>query len=213
MNFIIIADKYNKGMKSKGCAGLLRVDKNLNLMQQQHDTIKKNFPKSRIVYVGGFESKKIENFLIQNYKDVIYVNNVDYENLNDGHSLSLVKNLLDQNTFIICGYTILEKNIFQSFSKELGNQIVVVPNHEKQIGCIINEGRIDNISFNLPNYIEDIYYITQKDIRILQDILKETKHKNYFVFELINRLIDLGVVFRPLFYHKKIKSKYYEYTN
>lgn len=213
MNFIIIGDKYQKGMKSKGCAGLIKINKNSTLFEHQYDVIRTYFPNAKIIYIGGFESKKIESYISKNYSDVIYVNNIEYEKLNDAHSISLVKSLLVNDTFIIFGYTFLDRKIFENFDIKLGSQIVVTPNSEKQIGSIINQNKIDNISFDLPNYIEDIYYLSMKDSQILQNIVSNTKYKNYFLFELINKLIDGGTMIKPFFYKRSNKkNKYYEYT-
>lgn len=214
MNFIILGDKYQKGMKSKGCAGLIKIDKHNHLFEYQYSIIKQYFPKADIVYIGGFESKKIETFINKNYPDVVYVHNEQYDNFSDGYSISLIKNYLISDTFIILGYHILDKKLFENFNTKLGTQIVVTPNNQKQTGCIINNNQIDNISFDLPNYVDDIYYLSMKDSATLQQIVSDIQYKNYFLFELINKLIDLGAVVRPLFYKtNKNKNKYYEYTN
>lgn len=214
MNFIILGDKYQKGMKSKGCAGLIRIDKHHNLFQYQYSVVKKYFPSASIVYIGGFESKKIETFIKKNYSDVTYVNNEEYENLNDGYSIYLIKEILNKDTFIVFGYNLLDKKLFEKFNIKLGTQVVVTPNSQKQIGCIINNNKIDNISFDLPNYIDDIYYLSTKDSIVLQNMVSSIQYKNYFLFELINKLIDAGTEIRPFFYKTtKSKNKYYEYTN
>lgn len=212
MNFIILGDKYQKGMKSKGCAGLIKIDKNTVLFQHQYDVIKKYYPQATIIYVGGFESKKIENFISKNYSDVVFINNSQHEKLNEGYSLSLVKKLLRDDVFIVTGYSLLQKKMFQDFDTKLGSQIVIVSDSTKNIGCIIDQNKINNISFDLPNYIEDIYYLSKKDCIILQKILCGHKHRNYFIFELINKIIDSGVDIKPFFYKQKIKNKYYEYS-
>jgi CTP:phosphocholine cytidylyltransferase-like protein len=211
MNCIILGDKYQKGMKSKGCAGLIKFDKHINIFQHQYNTIKKYFPRSKICYIGGYEAKKIENFIHKNYSDVIFITNTDFEKSNDTYSLSLVKEYFDHDLLILFGYTILQKNIFDKFNRASGSQIFINNQQNHQIGCVINNNRIENISFDLPNTISDIYYISSKDALYFKDRL-HNKYYNYFIFEILNDLIDKNdIVFTP-FYNHTNKAKHYEHT-
>lgn len=212
MNFIIVGDKYQKGMKSKGCAGLLKVDKNNNLFQYQYSIIKKTFPCAKIIYICGFEHKKISNFISKSYDDVICVFNNDYDNFNDAYSISLVENFLCDNTFITLGYTLFDKKVFNKFNMDLGTQIFINKNQNKDIGCVITNNNITNISFDLPNSIDDIYYFSKQDATFLQKLLKDLQYKNYFIFELINKLIDNGSIIKPFFHKSLNKIKTHEYT-
>lgn len=211
MNFIIIGDKYQKGMKSKGCAGLIKIDESHNLFEYQYNIIKKYFTNSTIVYIGGFEYKKIESFLHKHYKDVICINNEDYECTNDAHSISLAKNIPYQNTFIMCGYTVLDKKIFDKFDADVGSQIFINKNSQTPLGCILNDNKVSNISFDLPNCIDNIYYVCSADYCHLQKTLVNTYYKNYFIFELLNQLIDSGSIIKPYYYKSNHKNQYYEY--
>jgi len=213
MNFLILGDKYHKGMKSKGCAGLIKLKKNYTIFQHQYDTIKRYYPNAEVVYVGGFESKKIETFIKKNYKDVSYINNTDYESTSDGHSIYLTKNYLTTDTLIVFGYTIFDQKLFNRFDTSLGTQIVITPNNKKHIGCIINRNQIDNISFDLPNYIDDIYYLSTADAKILQNIISDSQYRNYFLFELINKLIDAGCIVKPIFCKTPNQKEYYAYIH
>lgn len=204
MNFIILGDKYQKGMKSKGCVGLLRFNKKHNIFQHQYHHIKEHFPKAKIIYVHGFESKKFVSFLHKNgYDDVIAINNDEYDNKNQAYSLSLTKSFLNSDCFITFGNTILVKNIFSKFNKLHGSQIFI-SNDKSEIGCIINDSFIENISFDLDNYISNIYYLDKLTIPDLNLLLDNTKFHNNFLFEIINKLIDAGKIFKP--YYTRIKK-------
>jgi choline kinase len=210
MKFIILADKYQKGMKSRGCSGLIKINKKKFLFDDQYQIIKTRFPNAQIIYVGGFESKKIQTFIDKNYNDVIYVENKRYDTLSDGYTISLIQQLLIEEIFIVCGYTVLDKKMFQSFSSSKGSQLFI-SNKETHIGCTITDNQITHISLDLPNYLSNIYYISSEDCKRLQKIVSNVKYKNYFLFELINQLIDMSVTFRP-FYYTITNKKKYEYT-
>jgi CTP:phosphocholine cytidylyltransferase-like protein len=211
MNVIILGDKYQKGMKSKGCPGLIKIDSKTLLFDYQYKIIKKYFPQSQIIYIGGFESKKIENFINHNYSDVVYIYNSEYDKFNDGYAVFLAQHLLSNNALIFCGYNILDKKLFQNFDVAQGSQLFICPKEKKTIGCIITDNKINNISFDLPNSISNIYYLSKKDCQILQKFVSNVKYKNYFLFELMNILIDNGVILKPFFYNKT-SHKNYEYT-
>lgn len=211
MNFIILGDKFQKGMKSKGCAGLIKIDGDQSIFEQQYKIIKKYFPQAHIVYVGGFESKKIENFINKNYVNVTFVNNLRFEESNDCYTLNLVRNFLVDDCFITFGYSVLNKKLFEKFNPSLGSQIFLANNNSTTIGCIIQNNKIENISFDLPNHIDDLYYISSKDIKGLQKIVSNQQYHNYFVFELLNYLIDAKQIsITPLHYISK--SKTHEYS-
>ena len=77
MNCIILADKFDRGMKSRGCSSLIPVSNNKLLIQDQYSKLKKVFPESKIIYIYGHESKKIENFYKSNSLDIVLTKNED----------------------------------------------------------------------------------------------------------------------------------------
>ncbi len=211
MNFIIIGDKFQKGMKSKGCAGLIKFNNSLNIFEHQYKTINKFFPKAKIIYIAGFEYRKIENFIKKHYSDVLLFNNTNFENSNDCYSLNIINKLLIYDTFITFGYTILNSKPLEKFNKLLGSQVFLTNNNKSSVGCIIQNNIVENISLDLPNTIDDLYYISDKDIKNFKEIATNHKYHNYFVFELLNNLIEnhkIKIV--PSYYTSKQKT--HEYT-
>lgn len=195
MNCIIIADRYNKGMKSKGCTGLIRINKKYNVFQNQYKTIKKKFPNSKIIYVYGFENKKIENYLKINYEDVTAIYNDKFDSAGYCHSLNCVKQYLNKDCLLFFGDLITKPEVFDNFDKKNSHIYVNKKNHSN-LGCIIDNNEIlQNISYDLDNYLMNMYYFNKKDIKILSLIVSEYKNRNCFVFEAVNRMVDLGVKF------------------
>lgn len=204
MNFIILADKFNKGMKSKGCLGLLGLNKKNNILQFQYANIKKVFPKSKIIYVYGFDHKKMEIFLEQNeYSDLISIYNPDYEKYNYAYTLSLASNYLNDNCFISFGDIIFKHNIFKGFNKQNKSQVFINKKIKNTFGCTIIDDNIINISFDLPNYLSHIYYVCKKDISQFNALVTNRKFKNCFIFEIINKMIDSNVSFNPFINNSK----------
>jgi hypothetical protein len=77
------------------------------------------------------------------------------------------------------------------------SQIVLNKKSTSSLGCVINNKKIHNIFYDLDNKIEEMYFIANKDIGKLKDILDQPI-KNMFIFEIINKMIDNNVSFQPL---------------
>lgn len=198
MNCIILGDKYQQGMKSKGCAGLININKKTNILSNQYQTLKLLFKHINIVYIYGFDNKKFMDFVNSSSMDIQTKFNSQYNVYNHAFSLSLAKDLLeDDNLLIIDGYQKLNKNIFKKFDENNGSQIFVKASNEQNnesIGCIINKNNnIEHFSFDLNNSIYDIYYLDKKYVSSLFKILSQTRYYNNFMFELLNKLIDQGL--------------------
>lgn len=210
MNFIILADKFNKGMKSRGCLGLLDINKKYNILEFQYSNIKKIFPKAKIIYVYGFDHKKMQSFLDhKKHKDLIGVYNPDYENYNYTHSISLTTDYLNDSCFITFGDIIFKYQTFKTFAKDKNqSQIFINSKIPNQFGCTIINNNVINISFGLENYLSHIYYICKKDIEHLTKLVHNTRFKNYFIFEIINKMIDSNISFTPIINNNKTLTKH-----
>lgn len=205
MNFIILGDKYQKGMKSKGCVGLIKVNKTQNIFENQYKIIKAFYPSANIIYVHGFESKKFTNFLSKNqYSDIKHYYNDKYETNNQTFSLSLAQEFLNNDCFIMFGDNILNKSIFNKFNSKLGSQVFITHDSSNEIGCIINDNIVENISFDLDNTLSNIYYISKDAVNLLASLVSDKKHYNSFIFEMINKTIDIGICFKPHYLNKKV---------
>lgn len=192
MNIILLGDKFQKRMKSKGCPALLDYNKK-PLFDYQYNTIRSVFSDDKIIYVYGFEAKKFENYTKENYHkytnlDIVY--NRNYESYNTASSLHAAKNFLNTDCLIIFGDIVIKKNIFNNFDKSCGSQAFLSFHNNYKLGCNISNNCLSNIDYDLDNYIYNIYYIQNQHIRYLHDMVIDENNFNCFIFELINKLID-----------------------
>ena len=88
--------------------------------------------------------------------------------------------------------------MFQKF-KPNQSQIFLSSHNKSKLGCIVNGYNIENISFDLNNYLYGIYYLSTSGIAAIKSIMNNYVTHNYFIFELINRLIDKNHTIAPLF--------------
>lgn len=204
MNCIILGDKHQQGMKSKGCPALISINQKTNLLINQYTILKSLFKNINITYIYGFDNKKFTDFVSQSDLDIQTFYNSHHVTNNQAFSLSLAHNLLsnNENLLIVDGYQKLNKNIFKKFKENNGSKIFLNKkedyNRENSVGCIIHEGSVTNFSFDLVNSIYNIYYIDKQHIKELKKMLKEKKYFNNFIFELINKLIDQGLKITPV---------------
>lgn len=195
MIVIIIADSFKKGMKSRGCAGLLPYNKKNNLLQQQIETVRHVFPKSDIVYIYGFDSKRLNNFAeTLNTTNIQYILNKKHDIFNHGHSLSLVKDNIAgaEECLILLGYDPIQLRTIDKVKKSRKSSVVVDPKNKSKLGCIFDQATkcISHIFFDLDNSVSDIYFLKKPEIDILCGILEDQQINNMFLFEIMNNIIS-----------------------
>jgi len=204
MNCIIIADKYDRGTKSKGWAGLQPINSRTILVKNQIDVIKSCFPRVKITYIYGFDQKKVEEYFEENEdKNVTLIYNKHYEDYGEIFSVSRAKSLLDEDTLLFFGNIILKPSAFKDFIKK-HSQLFVNNKSYNELGCMINKnGHIEHVCYELENYLEHIYYINRSDVDTFRSMVSRFENRNCFMFEIINKMIDRGINFRPRELNKK----------
>jgi CTP:phosphocholine cytidylyltransferase-like protein len=202
MNCVIIGDKYNKGMKSKGCPGLIPYNKSKNTLEHQYNIIKSVFPDINIFYIYGFDDKKFKEFISDSNLEITPIYNSDFLKYNQGKSLSIAKDALTSDCLIINGYKKLSKKDLQKIKlDDKVSKIILSKNTDDDYykpGCLIVDDKVSSFGFYLNNTIEEIYYLDKESSKILATLLKNHKYQNYFIFELLNHILSLGQVLKPV---------------
>ena len=201
MNIIILGDKYQKRMKCQGCSGLLKY-KEHNIIYNQYVTLLDSFIEANIIYVYGFDAKRLVAYIDNNnlfYNRIKLVYNPDYEKYNNCYNLNLVKEYLNDDTLITFGNQPLSKSTFNNFNKNHDDVKVFINNKTKnKLGCIItSESLVTNISYDLENYLSEIYFIPKSRIEIFKSFVNNPMYYNCFIFEIINKMIDQNIRVSP----------------
>lgn len=200
MNIIILGDKHQKRMKSKGCVGLMKHN-NKNILNHQYKIIRTVFPNSKIIYIYGFDSKRFSSYIaknITNYHNTVFVNNHQYDTHNNVYSLDLIKNHLNEHCLIFFGDHIIQTSLFKQFHLTSESQVFINNKIKTRLGCVINNNRIDNISYDLENYLSEIYFISKNQIEHFKHLISNPKNHNHFIFEILNKMIDSNQNIKPL---------------
>lgn len=204
MNVIIIGDKFQKGMKSKGCVGLININRS-TIIHHQYKIIKNTFPQANIIYVYGFEGKKLVSFIDKNYtyKDLTMIYNKCYESHNASYSLFLAKEFLNEECLLMFGDNILHSKTFNNFSNLRYSQVFINNKQKNKLGCIINNNKIENISYDLNNYLSGIYFLSKSHANTIKNLIENQIYHNFFIFEMVNKLIDMNQNICPVFANYK----------
>lgn len=193
---IIIADSFKKGMKSRGCVGLLPYNKKNNLFQQQRDSIRDVFPRSDIIYIYGFDAKRFNSFIEDNNEtnSAQYILNNQYSEYSHGHSLYLAKDRIAQSDecLILLGYEPISAKTIKAAKKTKKSSVLLDTKNQSKLGCVLDHNTkiISHIFFDLDNHISDIYLLKKPEIDILTECLEHEKIHNMFLFEIMNNIIS-----------------------
>lgn len=189
MNIIILGDKYEKGMKSKGCQALIHYSTRVLMIEHQIKYISKFCSNiNNIVYVYGLDSKQFLSCTLKYDVEKIY--NPDFMDTNYAYSLYKAQNFLDDDCIIIFGDTKL--NNINLKSLKLDFSCVFQDNSaESDLGCIKQDDSVVNLTFDLPEKINDkIFFFTKTDAIKIRKLLDNTQNHNNFIFELVNKIIE-----------------------
>lgn len=199
MNIIILGDKYQKRMKSRGCVGLIKLN-NKNILTHQYKALKHKFPNSKIVYIYGFDNKRFLSYIHKNllsYPDLLLVHNQYYEKYNNVYSLSLAQQYLHQDCLIMFGDQLVKQQTFDNFKHTQESQIFINSKIKTRLGCVVNNSNIENISYDLDNYLSEIYFISKAQVETFRNLISDPIHYNYFIFEILNKMIDYNIKIIP----------------
>lgn len=200
MNCIVLGDKFTKGTKSKGCCGLIKINNTTNLIENQYKVLQR-FEFSNIVYVYGFDSEKFLNYIQESKINTINIYNPNYNKYNYAHSLKMSCDFLNGDILIINGYQKVSNSIIKKINlNSRTSQVLVKPiSHNDTPGCIIRDNSIHSFGYGLSNSVADIYYLNKDATSSLSDLISSDKYNHYFIFELLNIMIDQGTIFKSIY--------------
>jgi len=211
MNFIFISDKSPKGRKTKGWNGFFQINKKENLASNQIKTIHKKFPKSKIIYIYGFDGKRASTYFEQTQnKNVIGVYNKNYDTSGEVSSLTTISEYLTQECMLLHGDILLKPSVFDNFKKsKQKSKIFISTKHSTELGCVLDaQENVQHICYGLNNYLLGLYYISNSHISLFKQMVDNYSYRNYFLFEIINKMIDHNVSFEPITTNRKNNLQY-----
>ena len=203
VDVIIPAAGIGKRMKSYGPKPLIKISKNLTIIENQLDIIKKVLPKSNIILVCGFEANYLMNRLPS---DIVKVENERYEETNVVRSIGMGLRASTRNVLIVYGDLVFNRECLENINYNkssilCGKNIM----KDSEVGCIENSrGKIENLMYDLENKWGQITFLKGRELHLFKNICWNPDNSNMFGFEAINTLISKGGSLRAC-NHDKIK--------
>lgn len=192
--FIIMASMPEKKMRSLGNTSthiIQQKPKELSIIEYQIQCIKKTFPLSKICVITAFDSKKVIRLLPS---DVDYIEYEFNDTTNQANGLSTAINKFEhKNLAIVNNSHVFTKSIFEDLSYD---QSFVIANTkhkaDSNTGCVLNNGIIQYIFYDLEYKIYDFVFLNKIDSIILKNILNRINCKHMYMFEIINEMLSVG---------------------
>ena len=189
---IILTAGMSSRMKTYEPRSLLKIKDDTTLIEHQIKLVQQAFG-SNIDVVIGFKGQKIQKKLSNSKINLI--ENDDFESSNTGYGLEIALNDNIESLLIFHGDLLFNKEIF-NVNKNKSFLIIDTKNQikDKEVGLIINNGIAANLSYGLKTKWCQIAYFTDLELSILKEI-KNQNISNLFLFEVINKIIDMGGMF------------------
>lgn len=194
-DIIIPAAGCSSRMKVAGAKPLIYI-KDKRIIDRQIETINQVFNKKNIIVVCGLESDKVMNYLGNR---TINVENEHYEETNVSRSIALgLRACQSDSVVIIYGDLFFTKNAINHAYRNQSFIVTVNTMSENEVGCIQNHSILENIYYELPNKWGQIAYYTGKELSLLKKIVFNRENNKMYGYEIINKIIDLGGIFRVI---------------
>jgi|694.fasta_scaffold17320_9 choline kinase len=204
INALILAPEITKGMKSFGSKSLLEIKKKISIIEYQISALKDIDKNISITTAIGFESEKILPVLDKH--GVKHTYNPEYKNTNQSYSLKIflednpsIDNLLIINNGILFKKKTITKNMLSGVSK-----IFVLDKMKENfsLGCSQQE-KIEYIFYDLPELWSECVYLNLEAIDTIKYAILHNQVNQMYLFELINKAINLEQTFQKEHINKK----------
>lgn len=181
----------------------MKISNRKTLLERQIFVLNKLCPKANIIVVNGFKYKKTR--ILLKYSKLEIIENTEIEKTNCLYSIALaIKSLnLQDNLMIIPGNSYFKDNIFNKFDNKKSQ--LWLTREPQELGCVVNNNRIQNVMWTLPNYWSNIGFFQGEEFIALREMIQNnTMVEKLFLFEAINQIIDDGGQFDGVMKKNKI---------
>ena len=206
IDIIILTAGIGSKIKSYEPRSLIRMN-DKSLLEHQIDAFSDKLLNCNFITVIGYEANKI----IRKFQGKTrIVENLNFNESNNGESLRLgVNNGLSDNVLFMHGDIYFDKSIIDEFIYT--DSFIITSNglEEREVGVTVTDGYVNTFSYGLEKKWGQIAFLKQKDLEILRKLIIRNDFNTKFMltFEVLNKLIELGVRFKEIEVdNKKIKE-------
>ena len=161
------------------------------IIQNQIKLIKDTQNVDDIIVVLGFESEKVARYLPDHIR---IIENQLYKDTSSSESLRLViNNICSDRLLIIDGNMLVSRRMFKNL--DFSRSFALCHKNDRsnnEISVSNIDGYIGNFSFGLENCWNNIVFLQGKEFKLLKNICSNRDRGRFFVFELLNLIVDEG---------------------
>lgn len=192
---IIPAAGAGTRMKSYGPKCLLKVGGE-SILERQIKMIRHAFKNPEIIVVGGFEALKIKKQLPDT---VTFVENKHFEHTNVVYSISLgMTKATTRNIIVVYGDLVFNAEALSFPLQNSSSLILSDTMHKDEVGCTVNDNRIENMMYDLYPKWSQIMFLTGLELDLFMARVTERSCSRMLGFEIINKIIVDGGVFNAI---------------
>jgi len=197
-SIIIPAAGQGLRMKSCGVKSLISLTSQINVIQNQLNIIQNKFRSYEVILVTGFQSERL---MKNTPNDIVKIENEHYEDTNVCRSIGIgLKAATTNKVIIIYGDLVFNKQALDvKFNK--GSTLIIDSSNtmtDNEVGCTIDNGKIEQVLYDLPNKWAQIAYFTNTELELLKKLAYDRNNDKLYGFELINEIINNGGEFTSI---------------
>lgn len=198
LTIIIPAAGVGRRMKSHGAKPLIEISSTETVINRQINIFKKQYPKSEIIVVVGFQADKIIKHLPLGIK---IIENELYEETNVVRSIGMALRIAS-NPNILIVYGDLVFNIATLNNLTSNNSAVIIDSHgqidSEEVGLTIIDENVTYFSYNLDIKWGQIAFITGYELDLFKTIVCNKEKRKLHTFEIFNTIIEAGGRFKAI---------------
>jgi choline kinase len=202
INTLIVCPEITRGMKSVGSKCLLKLKKNLTLIEYQISQAQKIKP-SLITINIGFDADNIKNKLSR-YTTINFLINKQYEKTNQAKNLiDYIHKFNPHNLLVISSGLMIKNHPITKYHLKNNCKIFTIDKNKQnfEIGCS-NGSNVEYLFYDMEQQWSEIFFLNHEAINVLKK-LNRTKFNQMYLFEVINILLNNKIVFEKVEINKK----------
>lgn len=185
-------------IKSYGSKSLININEGgTSILERQLHLFKRCYPNADIIVIIGYQEEKIRKKIKD--KNIRYIYNPIFETTNVAYSIGLgLRSCITTQLLIVYGDLIFNKYAIQSIVKDQSSIVIDVNSQFKneEVGVSIHDKKVLNFAYGLPVKWAQIVFLTNKELEYFKDFVYNSEYKNYFGYEILNKILDIGGSFR-----------------
>jgi hypothetical protein len=190
-NIVLLLPEITKGMKSIGSKALLNINKKITVLDHQILYIKKYYKNTPIKIITGFDNDRIiESTNKYSHTEIFY--HPDYYKYNQSEFIIRYIKKYKPNNFLLINNGVLLKEKLDINTNR--SSLFFLP--KKKDGFVLGsnpQSCAKYLFYNLEYQWTECVFFNQTTINMLDNISKTKKLENFFLFELINLLLEKNI--------------------